>query len=119
MFLNAIYSGNGYEVRKEVLYWRKANAIHRWFVENCQDGVDNCATYYVPREMLEELRDVCRAVVDGRVDAEETLPTQSGFFFGITDYDEYYIESLNYTAERITEILEDDKINYFEYQSSW
>ena len=25
-----------------VAYWRKANAIHSWFVENCQDGVDEC-----------------------------------------------------------------------------
>ena len=119
MFLSGIIRKDGYEVRKELIYWRKANAIHNWLVENCQDGVDNCATYYVPREMLEKLRDVCRAVVDGEVTGEEALPTRDGFFFGTTDYDEWYIESLKYTAEKITEVLRDEEITYFEYQSSW
>lgn len=119
MFLSAIYVKSGYEVRKEVLYWRKANAIHRWFVEKCQFGVDNCATYYVPREKLEELRELCEAVVNGREDAEETLPTQSGFFFGGIEYDDWYTESLKYTAEKLTEILGDEEISYFEYCSSW
>lgn len=26
----------------KVGYWRKANAVHKWFVENVQDGVDEC-----------------------------------------------------------------------------
>lgn len=47
-----------------VAYWRKANAIHRWFVEHVQRGVDDCGDYYVSREQLEELRDLCRLVVD-------------------------------------------------------
>ena len=36
-------------------YWRKANHIHQWFVENIQDGNDDCCEYYVPRERLKEL----------------------------------------------------------------
>ena len=28
-------------------YWRKANQIHQWFVDNVQEGVDNCSEYYV------------------------------------------------------------------------
>ena len=27
---------------KEVMYWRKANYIHNWFVENIQNGSDDC-----------------------------------------------------------------------------
>ena len=23
-------------------YWRKANQIHKWFVDNCQNGRDEC-----------------------------------------------------------------------------
>lgn len=119
MYLCGIIRKDGYEIRKDLIYWRKANAIHRWMVENCQDGVDNCASYYVPREKLEELRDICIAIIDGVVTGEEALPTQSGFFFGVTDYDEWYIESLKYTAEKIAEVLRDEEISYFEYQSSW
>ena len=29
----------------EIGYWRKSNQIHKWFVDNIQEGVDNCATY--------------------------------------------------------------------------
>ncbi len=31
-------------IREEVLYWRKANAIHQWFVENVQGGEDHFGT---------------------------------------------------------------------------
>ena len=27
----------------EAAYWRKANQIHNWFVENIQDGEDDCS----------------------------------------------------------------------------
>lgn len=39
--------------------------------------------------------------------AEELLPTQSGFFFGSTAYDQYYIEDLKDTVEQINKILEE------------
>lgn len=38
-------------------YWRKAHDIHGWFVENVQDGVDNCGEYYVSRTSLTELKE--------------------------------------------------------------
>lgn len=44
-------------------YWRKANAIHRWFVENVQGGNDDCKEYDVQVEQLKELLDVCMKVV--------------------------------------------------------
>ena len=40
---------------EEAGYWRKANAIHGWFVDNVQDGMDDCKEYYVSREKLKEL----------------------------------------------------------------
>ena len=45
--------------------WRKANHIHNWFVENVQDGNDDCGTYEVTREQLEDLLDVCKRVING------------------------------------------------------
>jgi hypothetical protein len=53
--------------------------------------------------------------------AEELLPTQSGFFFGSTDYDEGYKQDLEYTVERIEKILNDSALEKceFYYQSSW
>jgi len=42
-------------LREEIGYWRKANHIHRWFVENVQEGSDDGHDYYVDRSELEEL----------------------------------------------------------------
>ena len=40
-------------------YWRKANHIHKWFVDNVQDGEDDCKEYCVSIEQLHKLRDIC------------------------------------------------------------
>lgn len=108
----------------EVMYWRKVNAVHNWFVEKVQDGVDNCGTYYVSRDKLNELLEVCKRVVDKQGDtdvAHELLPSATGFFFGGTDYDEYYYEGLLWTIEGIERILTNpafDGMDFY-YQSSW
>lgn len=137
---------------ENIAYWRKANAIHQFFVENVQDGEDNCETYEVSKDALEELLYRCKVItencklVDGKVNngytykdgkavpiiedgkvinnaekAEELLPTQGGFFFGSTDYDEYYMLDIEYTKETLEKILENaDFDNYiYAYRASW
>ena len=117
---------------KEVGYWRKANAIHKWFVANVQNGVDDCNKYLLTRKNLEDLFNICDKVlksmelVDGKVikdtsTAEELLPTQSGFFFGDTEYDEWYYNKIEYTYDLLKDLLEnfDFENNYLIYQSSW
>lgn len=109
------------EVKFRVAYWRKANAIHDWFVQNVQDGRDECQEAWVSREQLQELIEVCKTVIADMKKAEELLPTRSGFFFGGTDYDEWYKGDLEYTAERLEKILKDpafEKADFY-YQSSW
>lgn len=109
------------EVKLTVGYWRKANAIHNWFVKNVQDGVDECQKAYVEREKLQELKDVCDAVLANATKASELLPTQDGFFFGDTDYDEWYHAGVKQTSEMLEKILSNPKFADFdfEYQSSW
>lgn len=51
-------------VKSRIGYWRKQNAIHNWFVQEVQDGEDNRQEYYVRREQLIELRDLCQEVLD-------------------------------------------------------
>ena len=55
------------EVQFTVGYWRKANAIHNWFVQNVQDGKDDCGSYYVSREQLKELQAECYKVLQTQV----------------------------------------------------
>ena len=143
----------------EVGYWRKANAIHNWFVENCQGGVDECQITYVSLEELQYLLDDCKKVMevaqidsgqpvqsgatyhgDGTVEHHITtgrailngsevaqiLPSRSGFFFGSTDYDEWYIRDIERTIEILEKVIAEDEearenhIFYeYYYQSSW
>ena len=108
------------ELSCEVAYWRKANAIHNWFVKNTQDGVDECQNTPVDREQLQALLDDINKVFDDKSLASEILPTKSGFFFGDTSYDEGYFEDLAYTKERLELILRPDYSDWsFEYSSSW
>ena len=107
---------------EEVMYWRKANQIHEWFVNNVQNGNDDCASYHVSVEQLENLKTLCDKVLaeKNQVVAEELLPTAEGFFFGSTDYDEYYYSDLEETSKALESILAHYNGNgSFVYESSW
>ena len=114
----------------KVLQWRKANAIHDWFVNNVQAGEDNCKEYYVSREKLEELLANLGEVLsikngthngDPDITIEDILPTTDGFFFGGTEYDDYYWSEVERTYEAINALLNNHKFDDFdfEYSSSW
>jgi len=139
-------SGN---VNFVVAYWRKANHIHNWFVSNVQEGVDDCKSYWVAREQLQELLGTCQRVlaetprrksvmtrelhgpkglVPTQVEevtvldtaiAEELLPTQSGFFFGNTEYDEWYIHDVEETVKQLSRALSMPEQWDFYYRASW
>ena len=146
------------EVEVCVCYWRKANQIHNWFVQNVQEGEDDCQESYVSREQLVQLRDLCREVLCGTalvkgavhngttyeaggkvtenweegeviVDpstAKKLLPSTSGFFFGSTDYDQWYAQDIKHTETTLTAILENPIFSdqswvgwSFYYRASW
>lgn len=139
---------------EDVGYWRKANAIHAWFVDNVQDGEDDCEPHEVSKEQLMKLYLICKTIiteseltpheiVTGKRFSDETgeweniyvdgyiitnpelaaklLPTQSGFFFGSTDYDEYYMEDVKYTFELLPKIISETDFDkqVISYRSSW
>lgn len=136
---------------EEAGYWRKANAIHQWFVDNVQKGEDDCGNHYVSSDDLKKLLDTVNTVlastklVDAMIEngkrstatgwepiiekgktmedatvAKKLLPSTSGFFFGSTDYNQYYYEDLQYTSKLLTDLLAEGRENAeFEYHSSW
>ena len=110
------------EIVERIGYWRKANAIHAWFVRNVQGGVDECQESCVTAEQLRELRSACRTVLASVETHPEIcaklLPAQDGFFFGNTDYDQYYLDDLKETVKIIDSALE-EKDGEFYYQASW
>jgi len=106
------------KITEEIGYWRKANAIHAWFVENVQDGDDNCNGHYVDKEDLQDLLDIVNAVLEDHSKAGDLLPTQPGFFFGSTEYDEWYYGDLKLTKEILLEALTEQGGDLY-YNASW
>ena len=124
MNVNEADSEKNLTVSIEVGYWRKANAIHNWFVENVQNGEDDCGRYYVSEENLETLKHDCedalRAYLEGdKAEAENVLAPKSGFFFGSTEIDEWYAKDLNHTIAIVDKVLTKFKGYTFYYRSSW
>ena len=107
-------------VEVEAMYWRKANAIHGWFVNNVQDGVDECQESHVPREALAALKEACDKVLEDPSKAQELLPPTAGFFFGSDQVDEYFLEYVKDTSERLAILLGPEYSGWdFYYRSSW
>ena len=106
-------------IGKQIGYWRKANQIHRWFVDNVQGGVDDCGDYLVTKEQLEELLELAKSIT--KDNAEELLPTQPGFFFGSYDYDDWYFQDIKDTIRTVKEALKkvDFKKDSVYYRASW
>ncbi len=107
-------------VVEEVMYWRKFNALHKWFVDNIQEGVDDCKESFVDESDLKMLLETLTYVLENKDTAETILPTAQGFFFGSDDIDEYYWEEVKSTIIQLKDLLEEDnKGASFYYRSSW
>lgn len=66
--------------------------------------------HYIDGEVIENV-EICK----------ELLPTTSGFFFGSTDYDEWYYDQILNTIEQLDKILKETNFEEYEiyYTSSW
>lgn len=96
-------------VDEVIVYWRKANAIHKFFTD-IDEQYESCETIEVTKDMLGDLLDRCSMVLADRSKASELLPATEGFFFGSTEYDDWYFNKLEKTIEDITPILSDGDI---------
>jgi hypothetical protein len=112
------------EIKEEVGYWHKANQIHRWFVQNVQDGNDDCQEYEVSLDDLKTLRNNCIFALQNRSITDSVLPIQSGFFFGSYEYNEFYFYQLDETIKIIDSVIASHPENarhivYYGYRASW
>jgi len=131
------------QIVEEAAYWRKCNAIHGWFVENVQEGNDNCRTYHVEVsgencKSLSTLLKICEGIWScylknknnhgqpnemAKQFAEENLPNTEGFFFGGKGYDKDYFEwQIKPTIDQLKPIVNGDApkfYTWYEYRSSW
>lgn len=123
-------------VKTEAGYWRKANQIHNWFVEHTQGGVDECQYTDLSIQQLEKLQLTINECIGGIKYPshddwkpsdkaiqrfKKLMPSQSGFFFGSTEYNNYYLLDLFETKKILKKVLSKasrDNWN-FTYHSSW
>lgn len=111
------------EISIQQAYWRKANAVHKWFVDNVQDGEDDCKSYPVDISDFRRLKELCEKTLESKT--AEFLPPEKGFFFGSQEVDEYYFEDVEYTLKVCEECIrileqEDNPLSVsFVYNSSW
>lgn len=102
-------------------YWRKANAVHGWFVKNVQNGEDDCRDYEVSLEQLRQLKAECEKALQ----TGDGMEPVQGFFFGTYEKDEGWKQDMVDTIKIVDHILAQHEhypkgayVDY-EYNSSW
>lgn len=106
-------------------YFRKVNFLVSFF-----DYGDNCSLQEIDTDDIERLKFRCDKILEAYQESEEWrnredasdfdyedepwedvaeayLPTQAGFFFGSTEYDEYYIDDIREVKEWCENLLSD------------
>ena len=86
----------------ESAYFRKVNFIYRYFGEKLVD--ESCI---VTKAEIEDIIERCKKVLADHSLAEELLPTTDGFFFGSTDYNDWYFHDVEDCQEQMQKLLED------------
>lgn len=108
---------------EELGYRRKFNALHWYIVDNFGGGNDACDPISLTKENVEQIITTLKAVLakPTKANAKKLLPPHEWFFFGGTEYDEYYFEDCKSALDIFEEILmeyEDDRGDIY-YQASW
>jgi hypothetical protein len=97
------------KVIKLIGYWRNANQIHNWFVLNVQGGKDQGKPYFVSKDQLKQLLDVCDKVLNNFLLAPTLLPARINYnmyFVGI-NYNMDYMEQIRETYLLVDKILKE------------
>lgn len=113
-------------IEERVASWQNAPAIHRWFVLECQDGIDDHRIVHVSRGKLEELCDLCQALLVRRMTdpnaasrlATMTLPMPKQTFLGPAMFDDAYWMNIAHTATTLRGTLAERGQGNFIYEAS-
>ena len=122
---------NNEDTKEEIGYWRKANQIREFFVRECGYGINSdCEEFFVTRDQLEKLKYICgtlykeyekNGITNKLISScDKYLPTSAGFFFGSTDYDEWYFNDLKETIDIMIEAIDGtdwdtEEVYYYEW----
>lgn len=112
----------GADEHNQLMYWRKANAIHAWFIDYASgsNGEDNCQPIDVKIEDIEKLLSLCKKVLEKK--DPSLLKTKAGFFFGSTEYNESYYLDIEMTVKALEYVImmhSEYNNHTYTYQASW
>lgn len=90
---------------KHSYYFRKYNWLYGWVRRKLKlQELKNCEHYKLHRSMINDLIEDISKVLSDHSLAEKVLPTEDGFFFGSTKYDDWYFEDLQDAMRQLTEL---------------
>lgn len=99
-------------VTVRVGYWRKFDALHQWFVNNTQQGHDDCRAAFVSVDTLVELEEQLEQVSDDPQSASEHFTADIDETLEESDVD--YTLTILHHAKRLQEQGWD-----IHYRASW
>ena len=95
------------KTKKHDLYFRKHNYLMAWVEQTTGSAIENCADIDLTKGQLESLLSSIDEVLADHGKAPWLLPTQEGFFFGSTEYDEWYFKNLENARSQLTGMVAD------------
>lgn len=93
------------ESGKNKYYFRKVNCLYGYALNNDLFEDEGCIALF-DHETMVEILDRAKEILSQDTDekklekGEELLPTQGGFFFGSTDYDNYYLTDIQEVVDK-------------------
>ena len=98
---------------RQIGYFRKVNFLVKCFENIKGMQIENCVPIMISKKDVEELLNRCIKVLANHSLAEALLPTQEGFFFGNTDYNDYYFKDVKSVKDYVKDTLlpEFDKLD--------
>ena len=127
--VHKFFCDNGEEIEEQVIYKISKENLQE-LLDKCNEvlkkvilkegKIQNGSTYNSKTGQWEPILEEGK-YIENAEEIAEILPTMNGFFFGSTEYDEYYLEDIKYTKEKIENILDTIDFNEEEcyYLASW
>ena len=90
---------------KSEKYFRKVNFLIPFVESKIDHELDDCEVVKLTKADLEALVERCKEVLAHHDKAELLLPTRGGFFFGGTEYDEWYFNDVQEVHDEVSDLL--------------
>lgn len=98
-------------------YFRKVNLLIPWVERKLGVTVEDCEEYELTKADVESLLADVDTVIADISKAQELLPTTEGFFFGSTEYEDWYKQDLEQIKTDVGDLVhhmcDDDTVTFW------